>query len=258
MNTASARVVLALAATLLSGCAHKKTVRRVPVAPPPAPTARSTPPAATRPGEVARTPAPIPPPPPTLTPDGQPIAPLYVEKGKASWYGHPYHGRQAANGEIYDMEKLTAAHRTLPFNTWVHVVNVSNEKAVDVRITDRGPFVGGRIIDLSHAAARAIELIGPGVAEVRVEIMSMPENARSSGHFAVQVGAFQDKSNAERERARLATKYGATKLVFREGNPSLWRVLVGSEKTEDGATELRRKILKDSGERNAFVIRLDS
>jgi rare lipoprotein A len=155
------------------------------------------------------------------------------------------------------MEKLTAAHRTLPFDTWVHVVNVSNQKAVDVRITDRGPFIDGRIIDLSHAAARAIELIGPGVTDVRLEILSMPA-ARSSGVFAVQVGAFRDKANAERECARLAAKYGATKLVFREGNPSLWRVLVGSERTADGADELRRKILKDSGERNAFVIRLDS
>ncbi len=85
-----------------------------------------------------------------------------TEIGIASWYGHPYHGRQAANGEIYDMEKLTAAHRTLPFDTWVRVENISNGKTVEVRITDRGPFVGDRIIDLSHAAAREIEMIGPG------------------------------------------------------------------------------------------------
>src|SRR4051812_4898042 len=222
MHTASALAVLALASMLLPGCAHKKTTRRAPAAP------RAS------------------------------VNPLYTETGKASWYGHPYHGRVAANGEVYDMEKLTAAHRTLPFDTWVHVVNVSNEKSVDVRITDRGPFIGGRIIDLSHAAAREIELIGPGVAEVRLEIMSMPETARFSGVYAVQVGAFREKSNAERERARLATKYGATRLVFHEGNPSLWRVLVGSEKTENGADALRLQILKDSGERNAFVIRLDS
>jgi len=74
-----------------------------------------------------------------------------TEVGDASWYGYPYHGRRAANGEIYDMEKLTAAHRTLPFETWVEVRNLSNEKKVTVRITDRGPFVDGRIIDLSNA-----------------------------------------------------------------------------------------------------------
>ncbi len=83
------------------------------------------------------------------------------ETGLASWYGHPYHGRPAANGEIYDMESFTAAHRTLPFGTWVRVVNLTNDKTVDVRITDRGPFVENRIIDLSHAAAGAIGLIGP-------------------------------------------------------------------------------------------------
>src|SRR6204780_190340 len=80
-----------------------------------------------------------------------------TESGMASWYGHPYHGRQAADGEIYDMETLVAAHRTLPFNTWVRVTNLSNSKTVEVRIIDRGPFVGGRIIDLSHAAAQAVE-----------------------------------------------------------------------------------------------------
>src|SRR5438270_4761933 len=81
-----------------------------------------------------------------------------TETGIASWYGYPYHGRRAANGEIYDMEKMTAAHRTLPFGTWVRVKNLENDKTVDVRITDRGPFVRGRILDLSHAAADSIEM----------------------------------------------------------------------------------------------------
>src|SRR6476469_5357251 len=96
------------------------------------------------------------------------------ETGIASWYGYPYHGRRAANGEIYDMEKLTAAHRTLPFETWVAVHNLDTGKDVTVRITDRGPFVDGRIIDLSHAAARTIEMIGPGVANVQLTIVSRP------------------------------------------------------------------------------------
>jgi rare lipoprotein A len=97
-----------------------------------------------------------------------------AERGLASWYGHPYHGRPAADGEIYDMEQLVAAHRTLPFQTIVRVRNLSNGKTVDVRIIDRGPFVQGRIIDLSHAAAREIELIGPGVAQVEVTIIGTP------------------------------------------------------------------------------------
>jgi rare lipoprotein A len=180
--------------------------------------------------------------------------PLFVETGVASWYGHPYHGRIAANGERYDMEELTAAHRTLPFDTWVRVVNLLNEKAVEVRITDRGPFIDGRIIDLSKAAARAIELIGPGIAKVRVEIRSIPEATRT-GVYAVQVGAFRDQENAERARVRMAAKYGAAKLVVRE---RLWRVLVGAEKTEERAEELCSKIRRESGEKKAFVVRLDS
>ena len=105
-----------------------------------------------------------------------PIAALpgSAETGIASWYGVPYHGRQAANGEIYDMEKMTAAHRTLPFGTWLQVRNLSNDKTVNVRITDRGPFVDGRILDLSRAAAEAIAMIGPGTAMVRITVIDPP------------------------------------------------------------------------------------
>src|SRR5690242_12776946 len=90
----------------------------------------------------------IPPPPPARGPVV--VHTGDTETGVASWYGHPYHGRQAANGEIYDMEKMTAAHRTLPFNTWVRVYDLDNNKTTEVRIIDRGPFIDGRIIDLSH------------------------------------------------------------------------------------------------------------
>src|SRR3954451_25255728 len=98
----------------------------------------------------------------------------YSEEGLASWYGIPYHGRHAADGEIYDMETLVAAHRVLPFNTWLMVTNLQNGKSVTVRVIDRGPFVGGRILDLSKAAARQIDLLGPGVAPVRLQVISAP------------------------------------------------------------------------------------
>ena len=94
-----------------------------------------------------------------------------TETGIASWYGVPYHGRPSASGEIFDMEKLTAAHRALPFQTWVEVTNLSNGKQVDVRITDRGPFVRGRIIDLSMAAARQIDMVRAGTARVRLKVI---------------------------------------------------------------------------------------
>jgi rare lipoprotein A len=94
-----------------------------------------------------------------------------METGIASWYGVPYHGRRSANGEIYDMEKLTAAHRTLPFDTWVEVTNLVNKKHIDVRITDRGPFVSGRIIDLSLAAARELDMVASGVVKVQIKVI---------------------------------------------------------------------------------------
>ncbi len=159
------------------------------------------------------------------------------ETGLASWYGHPYHGRPAANGEIYDMEAFTAAHRTLPFGTWVRVVNLTNNKTVDVRITDRGPFVENRIIDLSHAAGEAIGLIGPGVARVRLDIVSVPASASAQSWYAVQAGAFLDRDRAEGVRAALEREYGQARLVLRSGNPSLWRVLVGRASSEQAAGE---------------------
>jgi len=177
------------------------------------------------------------------------------ETGLASWYGHPYHGRAASNGEIYDMEKLTAAHRTLPFGTWVHVTNLANNKSVDVRIIDRGPFIDGRIIDLSHAAAQAINMIGPGVAEVRVDILSAPQITPADSWYSVQAGAFRDKDRAERLRASMEREYGSARLVLRPGSPSLWRVLVGRERTEDAAGLLAERVRAEVGP--AFVVRLD-
>ncbi|MBV9768969.1 MAG: septal ring lytic transglycosylase RlpA family protein [Bryobacterales bacterium] len=176
------------------------------------------------------------------------------ETGLASWYGHPYHGRAAANGEIYDMETLTAAHRTLPFGTWVRVVNLTNDKTVDVRIIDRGPFVENRIIDLSHAAAEVIGLIGPGVGPVRLDILSIP-TASGGNWYAVQAGAFLDPARAERLRASLERDFGPAHLVARLGNPSLWRVLVGRVPTQEAAATLAQRVRQQFGP--AFVVRLD-
>ena len=177
------------------------------------------------------------------------------ETGLASWYGHPYHGRPSASGEIYDMETLVAAHRTLPFGTFVRVTNLGNEKTVDVRIIDRGPFVDGRIIDLSHAAARAIDLIGPGVAQVRMDIISFPAVPASNNLFAVQAGAFRDKSRADQLRAAMQQEYGSARLVLKDGAPPLWRVLVGRESSQLRANVLAERVRSERGD--AFVVRLD-
>ncbi|MDY7095363.1 MAG: septal ring lytic transglycosylase RlpA family protein, partial [Acidobacteriota bacterium] len=111
-----------------------------------------------------------------------------VDRGIASWYGGKFHGRRTANGEVYDMNALTAAHKTLPFGSVVEVVNLDNGRSVTVRINDRGPFVRGRVIDLSRAAAKKMGLIGPGVAKVEVVLITPPQ----PDHYALQAGAFRD------------------------------------------------------------------
>ncbi len=181
--------------------------------------------------------------------------PGFTEAGIASWYGRPYHGRRAASGEIYDMEKLTAAHRTLPFDSVVRVRNLENQRGVRVRINDRGPFVEGRIIDLSRAAARRIRMLGPGTAQVRLEVVSLRGRAPECC-FAVQVGAFRDRANAERRRQLAERERRPARLELRDGDPPLWRVLVGQEATLEAAGDLARRLRARLGE--AFVVRLDT
>ncbi len=180
--------------------------------------------------------------------------------GLASWYGHPYHGRRTASGELYDMNQLTAAHRTLAFGTWVRVRNLDNGKTVDVRINDRGPFVRDRIIDLSRAAAEAIGMIGTGTARVRLQVIaspasSSPKDLSPGNRFVVQVGAFRSRRNAERLRNLMRRRYGAARLIRRDGAPPLWRVLVGKPAPRTQAAGLAERIRGEYGP--AFVVRLD-
>ncbi len=207
-----------------------------------------------------------------------PVAPARIgatETGIASWYGIPYHGRQSASGEIYDMQKLTAAHRMLPFQTWVEVTNLTNGKRVDVRINDRGPFARGRIIDLSQAAARDIEMLGPGTARVRLRVIAPPVIAAvpvisqppatspvtpsvtspiippvippviPMDWYAVQAGAFADRDRAEALRATLEEMYADARVVA--GTRNLWRVVVGRQMTIDQAGELAVRVRKEMG-----------
>jgi rare lipoprotein A len=187
-----------------------------------------------------------------------PIAPARLgatETGVASWYGVPYHGRRAASGEIYDMEKLTAAHRKLPFQTWVEVTNLENGKRVDVRINDRGPFAHGRIIDLSQAAARDIDLLRAGTGRVRLKVIAQPtaeppESEKPPASlavslFAVQAGAFADCEKAEELRTRLEDLFADARIV--PGPRNLWRVIVGREMTMEQANELAARVRSEAG-----------
>ncbi len=251
------RIVNILCILLLFGCAAKRPVaaRRQP--PPAVP--------ASAPGEVVEnaknstdveaSPSPAKPTPKRSKPAPLPAPAGYTEEGNASWYGVPFHGRQASNGEIYDMYKLTAAHRTLPFETMVRVTNLNNGKSTTVRITDRGPFVENRVIDLSLAAAREIDSIGAGVVPIRLEVLGSVDP--TAGFFTVQVGAFRDRANAERLRDRLSASYSPI-LIQQYDFPDgvYYRVRVGKVSGEEEARQFGEQLRAREGF-TPFVIRLD-
>jgi rare lipoprotein A len=192
----------------------------------------------------------------------------YQAKGLASWYGRKFHGRKTASGERYDMYALTAAHKTLPLGTQVEVENLSNGRKVRLRINDRGPFVRGRIIDLSYKGAKRLGVVGPGTAPVIVRAVGQPvapgraaepPPAFEMGPFTVQVGAFSLSSNARRLAARLSDRYAPEKASvssFDDGVRVLYRVRVFSLKTEDRAREMVELLARD-GFGAGFVVALD-
>jgi len=200
-----------------------------------------------------------------------PDAAGYVESGKASWYGHPFHGRRTSSGEIYDMHGITAAHKTLPLHTVVKVTNLSNGKHIILPINDRGPFIKGRIIDLSYAAAREIDMIGPGVTDVSVvalakEIGRIQEKDGAkpllesqdfqTGEFTIQVGSFEIRENAVRLADRLKVVYKEVNISpYVDGkNRNLHRVHVSLSGTLEEARATQKQ-LEEMGFKDAFVLR---
>jgi len=233
------------AAFLLAGCAGHRPISS---APPPPPSPPESAPAPTRPPSTPNAQQP-----PTRT---SPFVPgMFIEEGTASWYGIPFNGRRAANGEIFDMNSLVAAHRTLPFGSILRVTNLNNGRDVQVRVIDRGPFVGDRILDLARAAAVSLDMIGTGTAPVRIELLSGPNPA--VGDFTVQVGAFADRSNAERLRDRLLAHYQPIFIQdYDAPTGHFYRVRVGRVPSPDAAQQLAVQ-LKNSDGFQTFVMRLD-
>jgi len=186
-----------------------------------------------------------------------PSAAGFNQQGIASWYGKDFHGQRTSNGEMYNMYALTAAHKTLPMDTMVLVKNLHNNKTIVVRINDRGPFVQGRIIDLSYTAAERLELIGHGTAKVAVTALTENELTYpdlSSGEFYVQIGAFAEKINAIKLQRRF-TDAGHTTVIQKCYEPQaiLYRVQVYAGKTLDNA-EQAEKALLGSGYTGSFII----
>ena len=173
------------------------------------------------------------------------------ETGTASWYGPKFHGRRTANGEVYDMFELTAAHKKLPFGTVVEVRSLDTGKSITVRINDRGPFVRGRIIDLSRAAADAIDMIGPGTAKVELYLVS----GALTEVFTVQVAAFKRQAHAEELANKLEKRHGPVRISSGGG----WhRVQVGRFSKRAEALDLRRRLQKEGYSGNVKGVALQN
>jgi len=197
---------------------------------------------------------------------GQRYVPLasahgHVEKGIASWYGRKFHGRKTSNGETYNMYAMTAAHKTLPMNSWVKVENLDNGREITVRVNDRGPFVRGRIIDLSYTGAKKLGVVGPGTARVKVTALgratsyakadkSKPVAFKpvdySKGNFTVQVGAFKVGTNAENYRLKLSNTYINAHIVpYEDDRGQFYRVRIGKFSRLDEAMKFSEQLLAE-------------
>ena len=193
----------------------------------------------------------------------------YVEDGVCSWYGPDFHGKATSNGETYNMYAMTAAHKTLPLGCYVRVHNKANGRETVVRINDRGPFVKGRIIDLSYAAAKDLGVVGPGTAPVRIEALGF-RSGRVDGHdtyrqpksydvgpFAIQVGAFTVAVNAQRLAARMQSRYGYAEVQKGwVGGRLFYRVRVGKYPTVEAA-EGAKGSFERGGYPSCFVVAID-
>jgi rare lipoprotein A len=187
-------------------------------------------------------------------PHGKPVS---SEIGLASWYGPPYTNRKAADGSIYDQNAMTAAHRTLPMGSIVRVTNLTNNESVIVRITDRGPFIDGRIIDLSLAAAKMVDIYRPGTAKVRVEAYAPPAGSDPTGRWCVQIGAFLDEADAIQLKNDLTRRYATAKVIEFAGPTGHWVRINPKNQDKATANEIADSIhIPDPGAQ-PYLVRLD-
>jgi rare lipoprotein A len=239
-------IFLLISLMWLVGCSHKQARVKTPA-----------PPTIAR---ASQTPQPPPRSPSSVAPSAELSAPddakaIYVETGLASWYGAPYHNRRGANGEIYDMNQPTAAHRTLPLNSLVRVTNVATGRSTLVRITDRGPFIEGRIIDLSLAAALAVDVWRPGVARVKLEVLQTPAPIETGGRWCVQIGAFNDTEAAASLKEQLSHRYLTARVLQFAGPTGDWIRVRVAEDNRRRAEQLAQETQTPEGA--VFLVRLD-
>jgi rare lipoprotein A len=234
-------------AMLLSGCSHKPEVAYSPP-PPPAVTPETAP----------ATAASAPPALPSLSADEQFVdthTPIYSESGVASWYGPPYHNRVGANGLVFDENGVSAAHRTLPMGSLIRVTNVKTGQSSVMRVTDRGPFVAGRVLDLSIGAAKAVGLWRAGTGEVRIDVFSTPKPMDEGGRWCVQIGAFLHAGSALRLQSQLQREYRTANVIEFQGPTGYWVRIRPENDDRSLAMTIARSLQPDEGA--AWLVRLD-
>jgi rare lipoprotein A len=188
-----------------------------------------------------------------IVPDAKP---LLIETGIASWYGAPYHNRKGSNGETYDMHAMTAAHRTLPLGSIVRVTSLDTQNSAIVRITDRGPFIEGRIVDLSRAAAEKIGLVRRGTGQVTLEVLKTPQPIDPGGRWAVQIGGFGQEEKARDLAGHLSRRYQTAKVLTFNSPAGDWWVRV---RVKGDLRARAEQVLRDAktSEGAVFLVRLD-
>jgi rare lipoprotein A len=248
VKPAFAVAMLLTLVVVLAGCGHKAVV----VSAPPAPSISSLEQQPSEESSEAK-PSGAPSVSEEISPDTKP---LLIETGIASWYGAPYHNRRGSNGEVYDMHAMTAAHRTLPLGSIVRVTYIANGESAVVRITDRGPFIEGRIVDLSQAAALKIGLVRKGTAQVRLEVLKTPQPIEVGGRWAVQIGGFQSEDSARDLADHLTRRYHTAKVLTFPSPAGDWWVRV---RVKDDQRERAEEVLhaEKTSEGGIFLVRLD-
>jgi rare lipoprotein A len=181
--------------------------------------------------------------------------PILTEIGLAAWYTAPYKGRKAANGQVFSDQALTAAHRTLPMGSLILVTNMKTGQSSAMRVTDRGPFVEGRILDLTIASAKATGIYRAGLAQVRVDVYRTPKPIETGGRWCVQIGAFKSESEAMKLKAHLLRKYPDSKVIEFPGENSFWVRIRPQGDDREQAESITRHLRPAEGE--AFLTRLD-
>jgi rare lipoprotein A len=244
---------------VVSGCGHHRKPAPPPVsqtAPPiAAPEPRSTEPRFPSTSRI----------PPTPVPPGGVSAedvryvnthqPIQTEVGLATWYSAPYKGRRAANGQVFDDRALTAAHRTLPMGSLVVVTNLKTGQWSAMRISDRGPFIDGRILDLTVASAKATGVYRAGLVRVRMDVYQTPKPIEQGGRWCVQIGAFHSERGAEKLKAQLQRKYPGANVIEFPGQDSFWVRIRPQGDNREEAELIANRLRPEEGE--AFLTRLD-